>query len=110
MAIKDIYDNVMSMRERNKKVYEAKYKLLQRFEASQLSDLWDKYVHVQSEAPKVSEAGGNLTGMDIYKLATQKGRPTSRQKMVDEIIQQTSWDMLKIYAKEHRIKFDDIVV
>ena len=108
MAIKDIYDNVMNMRERNKKVYEAKYKLLQRFEASQLSDLWDKYVHVQSEVPKISE--GSLTGMDIYKIAVQKGKPTSRQKMVDEIIQQTSWDMLKIYAKEHRIKFDDIVV
>ena len=95
----------MSIRQKNKKVYTAKWKLLQSLTIGELSDLYDKYCYVK---PTELKQGENFTGMDLVKMATQPSQPNTRQKYIEKIIQEMSWESLKIWAKEHKVKYENL--
>lgn len=106
MGLRDVYENVMRNRERNRKVYEAKYKFLQRLSMADLQAIYDKYCY-KAPQPYTKETD-KLTGMDIYKMATSPSEPNTRQKFIDRIIEEMSWDSLNAWAKEHNVQFEDV--
>ena len=108
MGIQDAYENIMKQRERNKKIGEAKYIFLQRLSMEQLEAIYQKYCYIEPPQSRKYTKESPNGPMDIYNMVVSPSQPNTRQKYVDKIMSEMTWDSLKRWAEENHVEYEEV--